>query len=321
MNEDIELQLTRILAPEKLEARNRLKDQQLVHYTSAENAMRILKFGEVWLRNLRVMNDVSEVDHGLSFMRASIQADPTDRSQFGGLKAALHSLDSVFPGIANQLLQNFDGAFWWVRNETYVACLSDVQEDENGLGRLSMWRNYAAGQTGVGIIVKTDLFGYDSPDRGVYSTPVLYDTEQQLDARLQVTAGAILQNAEFLRKDVGLDLVRWSFGQLMRDYAIGFKHPGFKEEREWRVFHTLNVDNLQKLKIETEAIAGVPQRILKFNLKDNDMSYPDLIAGLIIGPSPHQRVIAQSLADVLRVQGMTEDQFTIQFSPIPLRSG
>ncbi len=38
------------------------------HYTTAEAAMKIIRSGEIWLRNVRVMNDYSEVVYGLDLM-------------------------------------------------------------------------------------------------------------------------------------------------------------------------------------------------------------------------------------------------------------
>ena len=44
---------------------------RLVHYTSVENAYRIITGRQVWLRNASMMNDFSEIEHGISCLNAA----------------------------------------------------------------------------------------------------------------------------------------------------------------------------------------------------------------------------------------------------------
>lgn len=46
------------------------EDRLFVHYTSAENGINIIKNKEIWLRNVRCMNDFSEVEHGMSVLQS-----------------------------------------------------------------------------------------------------------------------------------------------------------------------------------------------------------------------------------------------------------
>jgi len=58
--------LMNLFASHLIEGVERLKDgARLVHYTSAENAYRIISGKQVWLRNAHLMNDYSEMQHGL----------------------------------------------------------------------------------------------------------------------------------------------------------------------------------------------------------------------------------------------------------------
>jgi hypothetical protein len=41
------------------------KKQRIVHYTSVETAMSIIRHNEVWMRNANCMNDFMEVQYGL----------------------------------------------------------------------------------------------------------------------------------------------------------------------------------------------------------------------------------------------------------------
>ena len=64
--EDLYKELARIFRPHTTERRKNFFEQgkRFVHYTSAENAMRIIQSKTVWLRNARCMNDYMEVYHG-----------------------------------------------------------------------------------------------------------------------------------------------------------------------------------------------------------------------------------------------------------------
>lgn len=315
-----EMKARAIFATEEVRQRFDLTGKRLVHYTSAENAMRILKNGEFWLRNVRAMNDFMEVEHGFGMLARSLRGGDENSPLEHGLQAVGAALDQIFPGMATNAIQEFARRLNAIGQQTYVTCLSDLTEEEHGQGRLSMWRNYSSGQTGVGILVKTEAFQGYTNDLGVFSTPVFYYDDRQLNERLMGTAATIRAESDFLKTRVGQETTAWFFLELLRSLAIGTKHPGFREEREWRVYHTLGIDPIAKLSVETEAVSGVPQRIIKFRLKEYGLSHADLIAGFIVGPSPHQQVIAHSLADILAEKGIPADKLVILFSPIPLRT-
>lgn len=200
-----------------------------------------------------------------------------------------------------------------------MTCLSDIPREGEESGRLSMWRNYSGGQTGVGIIVKTDLFQAEGDRGNLFGTPVFYYDDRQLNDRLLATANTIRQNSDFLKNEVEPELLFWNYLALLRSIAISTKHPGFSEERELRIFHTHGVDPSGGLPIEIEVVAGVPQRVIKFRLKENGLTHADVIARLLIGPSAHQRVIATALNDLLIENGVRLQDGDIRFSPIPLR--
>ena len=308
-----------IFAIEELRRRNELKGQYLVHYTSAENAMRIIENGEFWLRNARLMNDVSEVDHGIRLLANSLARGDAASDLSPGLAAINEALDGIFPNLSYVVIQQFNENLEKLRNQTFITCLSDVPNGENGVGRLSMWRNYTGGQTGVGILLKTALFQKFTDNLGVFSTPVAYHTHEDLNKYLLQTADSIKQNREFLTDQIGQEGVSWAYLNFLRSLSLGLKHPGFKEEREWRVFHTAGIDPHANLCVKIVCVQGIPQKVLQFNFEKNGLTHADLIGGLIIGPSQHQNIIADSLVSLLEQKGVPVDELAVHLSPIPLR--
>lgn len=308
-----------IFAVEDLRRRNELKGQHLVHYTSAENAMRIIENGEFWLRNARLMNDVSEVDHGIRLLANSLAQRDAASDLSSGLTAINVALDDIFSDLSNGVIQQFYENLEKLRNQTFITCLSDVPRDENGVGRLSMWRNYTGGQTGVGILLKTALFQEFTDELGIFSTPVAYYTHKELNKNLLQTANLIKQNREFLADQIGQEVASWAYLNLLRSLSLGLKHPGFKEEREWRVFHTAGIDPRANLCVKIVCVQGIPQKVLRFSFEKNGLTHADLIGGLIIGPSQHQNIIADSLVSLLEQKGVLVNELAVHLSPIPLR--
>lgn len=294
--------------------------RKLIHYCSAENALKIIKNREIWLRNVRVMNDFMEVNHGFNLITRSMHTTGTEAVQ-RGLNAVKSALDLVHPGLADETFDQFRAWSPLIQNETYVTCLSEHLEDEEADGRLSMWRNYAAGQSGVGLIINTSMFGSDDDELGVYSSPVFYFSDKDADDMFQDVAQKITQCSQALSLLSRAEISGMYF-LMLRSISHGSKHPGFKEEREWRIFHTYQLDGLKKLRMDTEVIAGVPQRILKLSLDGSipGISVPELLSGILIGPSQYQNEIAMALQDELRKANVPITNNLIRFSPIPLRT-
>lgn len=103
--------------------------RKLIHYCSAENALKIIKNREIWLRNVRVMNDFMEVNHGFNLITRSMHTTGTEAVQ-RGLNAVKSALDLVHPGLADETFDQFRAWSPLIQNETYVTCLSEHLEDD-----------------------------------------------------------------------------------------------------------------------------------------------------------------------------------------------
>lgn len=70
-NQDSKQLLSKIFMPYSEERREEMKKRKglFVHYTSAENAMKIIQSKKLWLRNVKCMNDYMEVFHGYELMK------------------------------------------------------------------------------------------------------------------------------------------------------------------------------------------------------------------------------------------------------------
>jgi hypothetical protein len=120
------------------------KSKRFVHYTSAENALKIIKTKRLWMRSTTCMADYSEVEHGYQ-MLVSFFSDEKKRAPFAD------ALDICAPGAATEALTLFNQ--WWahIRTNSYVVSISEHEDSEDWHGRLSMWRAFGGSLAKVAL--------------------------------------------------------------------------------------------------------------------------------------------------------------------------
>lgn len=143
---------------------------RLVHYTSAESAYKIIKGREIWMRNASMMNDFSEIEHGLHCLIAAWMSEP-------GIKLQA-MLNRIKDGFRDQIAKLFDIHTDGIKRATYITSLSEHNDDEDYLGRLSMWRAYG-GRAGVAMVMNNAAFAATTDAIKVYSSPVFYQDQAQ----------------------------------------------------------------------------------------------------------------------------------------------
>jgi len=106
---------------------------------------------------------------------------------------------------------------------------------------------------------------------------------------------------------------------------MGTKHPGFSEEKEWRVIANPSFLGNNGLKQSIETISGVPQKVLNMpigHIKDEtgkELTLNKLIDRIIIGPSSSAYEIRDALAVELEASGIEEPYKKLYVSNIPYR--
>lgn len=293
----------------------------LAHYTTAENALRILKGQQIWLRNVRFMNDFSEVQHGLNMLRRFFSPTEPDL----GRESFFSALNAIQPNLVENAIGQFNGILDRVENQTYISCLSVHHPHENELGRLSMWRGYGRGAAPVAIVIKTHTMARFTDALGVFSSPVIYQDQDAFFEVMRALPQRVIANEEFLRSVDANWLTHMLFQSLLA-YSISQKHRGFAEEQEWRMLHILGHHSIGVLEQDVEAVGGTPQNILKLKLKnpetmpDAAISVPELLERIIVGPSEFPDGIAEGLIKVLEKLGVQDASDRVVISKIPLRT-
>lgn len=306
------------VCPELADAHKKLINGEIsfVHYTSAEAAYAMLSTESVFLRNVRYMNDWQEVDYGRSMLIEIYNSEVGD-----ALKLSMDKIDDKFKA---QFEIECDNLIHDLERYAYIMCISEHLEEEDRFGRLSMWRAYG-GKCGVAIVLNHNAFSSDSDVLGAYSAPVLYYQKSDVENIFSNLTKLINEFHSLINTEEIRNQVMFYFKYMFRILCLCVKHPGFKEEREWRIFHVKNEDQKGKLEYETRSLNGFPQSLCVLHLRDySDEGYKgtglsDLVKKVIIGPTDFAEPTRDCFFELMGEHGIEDIQSKLTISGIPLR--
>lgn len=209
----------------------------LYQYTDGRALRSILEHGRIWATHSGFLNDYGEGNYIWKRM----------------LKAADSSngLDPVTAQITKKLLSDLATNPAVLGKKIFVACFSEKPDS------LSQWRAYANNGDGYSVGFRlaevpeaSQICSDISSDlMGPLLAPVLYDEDRQTEA-LRVIPEMIEASKRAIEK--GLDhsqaelLCVASVMRLASLLSCYFKHPGFEEEREWRLVWIPTIEFAQK---------------------------------------------------------------------------
>lgn len=300
---------------------------RFVYYTSAATACSILEKKEVWLRNTRLMNDYSELAHGLKCLQ-----EAWDDLE---VQAEMNSVfDQIGPDVRERIQSEFNSRLLERVLETYILCISEhgsaLRDDDGHLivdedlhGRLSMWRAYG-GDSSVAFVFNNAPFLNESDAFHAFTSPVMYADPPKFREEFLCFIKNLAHNIEWL-KEMGPDIFVSSMEAALVAAILSTKHPAFAEEREWRVIYSPTVMRSEHIKMEVIAVGGIPQRIQKLRLKNNPdaglvgITIPEIVNRIIIGPTQEPNPIAAALVTLLSDLRVPDPHDRIWVSGVPLR--
>jgi hypothetical protein len=294
----------------------RAKLGRVVHYTSAENAIKIFLSKTMWMRNTQCMVDYREVAHGYEMLFEFFR-EPKRRDPF------FKAFKDCAAGVGEEAVQLFNQ--WWnsIRFNTYIASISEHDDSEDAHGRLSMWRGFGGTATRAAIVMKPPAQNAAQGLRLLLS-PVAYFDYGQVEKELRKVARNVKGSADFL-KATDRELVKRVVFFMLVTAAVSLKHIGFIEEREWRVIYLPDANPSNLIVRALEFIGGVPQIVYKVPLEENPakdvigVGIPALVDRVIIGPTTYPGPIAQAFIAALQAAGVTDAPSRVVLSGIPLR--
>ena len=289
-----------------------LEDRRFVYYTSADAAMKIVPNGELWFRNAAVITDLSEMSYGLKLINTVFSGAEGNRFR--------EIVENIFPGTMNKAIKLLDVWKEEVALNTYIACVSIHNPEEDQYGRLSMWRAY--GDTAIVMNLRPLLEMTEL--KGTLAIPVRYLSEVELTDHLAKVTNKIQVMRKFLH-DLGQECLVDHILEMLFRFAIATKHPGFEEEKEWRLVYRPEVRENAFMTEGTVVLGGVLQKIYKLRLADepdkgfDGVDIPPLLERIIIGPSEFPNVTFRAFVDLLSGGGVEDAASKVVLSDLPVR--
>ena len=294
------------------------RNGRFVHYTSAENALNIIRSRSIWMRNTNCMSDFREVHHGYDALRRYF-ADNANRDSF------IAAVNGCIAGLAEQTVSQFDQAVQSTQLQTYISSISEHDDREDAHGRLSMWRAFGNSTARVAIVIKLDLDIGKNASLGAELSPVAYFTEQEFAHELNAIVANISANQAWLRT-IDRAWLQLSLRTMLTSAMVCVKHEGFHEEREWRVIHSPARHSEEHVRSSIEVVGGVPQRIYKIPLQSNEqagltgLNPNELVDRIIIGPTQYPFAMYDAFVSTLVDAGVADADRRVFISQIPVRT-
>jgi hypothetical protein len=259
------------------------------------------------------MNDFQEIEQGFDCLKATIEKEK-DGMAFKSV------IDYIFPNIFERVAASFDKWLPHFRHETFILSISEhSHESESKLGRLSMWRAYG-GKNPVAIVIQPKALFLDTDALATYAHPVQYRSPEQFQDQLYEITTKIDSNKDlFLR--LGAARTEHLIFEFFKTIVFTTKHPGFEEEREWRLVYNPAREPSPKVRTEIECISGIPQPVSKIKLQDAPeenligVTISNLIDYIIIGPSDQQSIIRKAFQKLMNCN--INDIDKVRISGIP----
>lgn len=294
----------------------------LAHYTTVSAFESIIRNEEIWFSSPLNMNDYEEMRF-VVFESMRIFRNSVDIRDACGNSARYSILTDAMERQFNLL--NYDHA-----SGIYVFCMT---EHESGLddGILSMWRGYGANGNGIALVIDTaKLVSVDHFPIMLSKVSYLSKTQRLgwINQKL-VECTKILSSGEVSDND--LSLVAEMLFDRIKLFSLVTKHPGFSEEKEWRVIYMKDRDNNHLLSEMIDYVINGRGPELKFKYKfkpvamldeknQEDFSLENLVQKLIVGPCISGALTKKAVERMLQKIGKPNLIDKLVASTIPYRS-
>lgn len=265
--------------------------KNLYHYTDFNAMQGIIVKGEIWLWNLRRMNDSQEMEYFIKELKLAVKNKL--------LPDEIKTMEELF----QSHLKDFKTL------SSYAACFSEYADDA------AQWARYAKNGMGVCIAFNKELLSQIGDAGKAPLCKVNYSKSvEDLDLVSDLTAA--IKNYKCFNQEQINEL----FNRLISSSPL-FKHPSFISEKEFRLVSLpYNIEeNLGKAHFYVEETNIKEYYILNLQkiCSQLNIHYSDLFTEICIGPQA--RVTRNVLSNYLSANGYDELCSKIKISECPLR--
>ncbi len=279
----------------------------LAHYTNLPVLVSILEKGEIWLRTTQKMNDYREIEWGVSRLQEALKLP-------GGLylKKALSHVDPELSAYVDTFAKRNEQLF---TTNTYSSSFTFHDPTRDRYGRLSMWRAYGK----VALILDSKAIADDLTSH-VRLTAMAYMEASEVSERMVEVAKNVEAHQAQLRT-FDRQTLRAEVFLMLGLAQLSNKHPGFREEDEWRALWVEDVRCDPLLSKSVEVIKGQEEVVYRLSLAALSRgNLSALVDKVMIGPT--------TVDEMIEMRDRVEATFTklgwwpkngIELTEIPLR--
>lgn len=286
----------------------------LAHYTSVYSASSIIENQELWLSHPKYANDFQEIEYAQRMMKDIFVGEWGERF--------INVLNAAHGNVGDEVREIFEKYLTtdWKNisdlSNVYMTCFTEHVESEQKLGRLSMWRGYAR-DNGVALCFSTEPFKQESNKLKIYSSPVFYaDFPDFLHQFVKIVLG--LEENLTLLKNAEPQQLRISAEYFLIFTLLSTKHPGFREENEWRILYLgEDVGHIEDGEHQEKPIKKF--KLANVQSGEIDLNISNIIDRVIIGPIEDSESVKKKLTDSMSIIGMDSESVIID-SEIPYRA-
>jgi hypothetical protein len=271
----------------------------LFHYTTAAGLLGILGSSAFWATDLRFLNDAQEAVYARELLvHAVLSVDASALPPGHPAHDDPQSFEMEFTGYKELVAKDLLSPDFPV----YVTCFCESGD------LLSQWRAYGSDH-GYAIEVKADALKTAVQQiPGEPPEASLMQVGYGQDAAADVVSTAM--------RDLSKDTNLGHYGVHAHYMALhltamlaGVKHPGFQEEREWRVVAAFEWEMAEEVKFRSTPMAIVPY--IEVPLRQ------DAIVSIRVGPGRHVDVREAGVRRLLRT---VDRDVPVLHSEVPLRT-
>ena len=243
----------------------------LYHYTDQEGLLGIVSTGKMWATNIEYLNDQREYRHALALMEECLRGRQPDHRALKLLKQWLSGTKPI---------------------ESYV-CSFSCESDS-----LPQWRAYGGSAGGYAIGFEGNTLSQAARENGMELVKCVYESERQLTIVNEVINDVMTSRIEPL------------LSEYVEILAPLMKHPGFAEEREWRLVGSCQDKSKQDKNFRKGASMLVPYHVV---------DCPP-IACVVVGPTINRTLARRSVQRLLWKHGQDLHHKKVTNSIIPYRA-
>jgi len=283
---------------------------QLYHYTTLDGMQGIVRDRALWFGHASSLNDPLEIQYGQNII-AEVMNDASERENRKDVRKFLRGLLAW--------TQAFDTGLYHI----FVACFC-----ESG-NLLSQWRGYTNREggyclgfkfsTATRIVLDVEKLAQGKPP---FLRKVSYDEDEQKALIQQYLDGVIEGVKRALDKGTatqheGSELsMEFQATNVLLDMLLSFKHPAFREEKEWRLIQVTRTDEEPKyLRFKETANGLFPYRPTHIYDVEKNHSPKFPLHSIIFGPTL-EPLRTRSAIELL-LHHIAADEHRITLTPYP----